>query len=52
MKSHCVKERKQTEFVERSGYQKAKNGRLMYRCTCVSCGIKKHRFVKKIRETK
>ena len=28
MKSYCVKQKKQTECVEPSGYKKAKNGRL------------------------
>ena len=47
MKSYCVKQKKQTECVEPSGYKTAKNGRLMFFCTCVECGIKKTRFVKK-----
>ena len=47
MKSYCVKEKKQTECVEPSGYKTAKNGRLMFWCTCASCGIKKTRFVSK-----
>ena len=46
MKSYCVKEKKQTECVEPSGYMTAKNGRKMFWCTCASCGIKKTRFVK------
>ena len=46
MLSYCVKERKQTERVEPSGYKTAKNGRKMFWCTCASCGIKKYRFVK------
>ena len=46
MKSYCVKEKKQTECVEPSGFQTAKNGRKMFWCTCASCGIKKTRFVK------
>ena len=46
VKSYCVKQKKQTECVEPSGYTKAKNGRLMFICTCAECGIKKIRFVK------
>ena len=46
MKSYCVKEKKQTECVEPSGFQTAKNGRKMWFCHCASCGIKKTRFVK------
>ena len=46
MKSYCVKQKKQTECVEPSGYKKAKNGRLMFFCTCAECGITKTRFVK------
>ena len=30
MKSYCAKENKQMECVEPSGYQTAKNGRLMF----------------------
>ena len=47
MKSYCVKEKTQTECREPSGYKTAKNGRLMFWCTCASCGIKKTRFVSK-----
>ena len=46
MLTYCVKERKQTECAEPSGYKTAKNGRKMFWCTCASCGIKKYRFVK------
>ena len=47
MKSYCVKQKKQTECVEPSGYKKAKNGRLMvFFCTCAECGITKTKFVK------
>ena len=45
MKSYCVKQKKQTECIEPSGYKTAKNGRLMHFCTCAECGIKKTRFV-------
>ena len=47
MKTYCVKEKKQTECVEPSGYKTTKNRRLMFWCTCASCGIKKTRFVSK-----
>ena len=46
MKSYCVKQKKKPECVEPSGYKKAKNGRLMFFCTCAECGIKKTKFVK------
>ena len=46
VKSYCVKQKKQTECVEPSGYTQAKNGRLMFFCTCAECGIKKTKFVK------
>ena len=51
MKSYCVKQRKQTECVEPSGTFTAKNGRLMFFCTCAECGIKKNKIYKKKRET-
>ena len=47
VKSYCVKQKKQTECVEPSGYKTAKNGRLMFWCTCAECGIKKAKFVRK-----
>ena len=50
VKSYCVKQKKQTECVEPSGYKTAKNGRLMFWCTCAECGIKKFKFVR--RETR
>ena len=50
VKSYCVKQRKQTECVEPSGYKKAKNGRFMFFCTCAECGIKKINLLR-IRET-
>ena len=46
MKSYCVKQKKQTECVEPSGYKRAKNGKLMYFCKCAECGIMKFKFVK------
>ena len=46
-RSYCVKQKKQTECVPGSErYVKAKNGRLMLKCTCAECGIVKSRFVK------
>ena len=41
MKSYCVKQKQETECIQPSGYMTAKNGRLMFWCTCVECGIKK-----------
>ena len=46
MISYCVKQKKKTECVDPTGYMTAKNGRLMFWCTCAECGIKKTRFVK------
>ena len=46
MKSYCVKQKKQTECIEPSGYKKAKNGKFMYYCKCAECGIMKYKFVK------
>ena len=46
MKSYCVKQKKQTECIEPSGYKRAKNGKLMYFCKCAECGIMKFKFVK------
>ena len=45
VKSYCVKQKKQTECVEPSDYKQAKNGRLMFFCTCAECGITKTKFV-------
>ena len=47
MKSYCVKQKKVTECVPGSErYEKAKNGRLLMKCKCASCGITKTKFVK------
>ena len=47
MKSYCVKQKKVTECVPGSErYEKAKNGRLMFFCTCAECGITKTKFMK------
>ena len=47
MKTYCVKQRKETECVEPSGYKYTKNGKVkFYFCTCAECGITKTRFVK------
>ena len=46
MRSYCVKQKKVTECVPGSErYEKAKNGRLMLKCTCAECGITKTKFV-------
>ena len=44
MKSYCVKQKRQTECVEPSGYKKAKNGRFMYYYKCAECSIMKYKF--------
>ena len=47
MKSYCVKQKKQTEWVPGSEqYVKTKNGRNAMKCKCAECGITKFRFVK------
>ena len=46
VKSYCVKQGIETECVEPSGYKQAKNGRLMFFCTCAECGTTKTKFVK------
>ena len=47
MKSYCEKEKRITECVPGSErYQRAKNGRLMLKCICISCGKTKSKFVK------
>ena len=45
MRSYCVKERHVTESIN-PRYEKAKNGRMMMKSTCASCGITKSQFVK------
>ena len=45
MRSYCVKERHDTESLN-PRYVKAKNGRMMMKSTCASCGITKSQFVK------
>ena len=47
VKSYCVKQKKQTECVEPSGYKTAKNGTLMFWCTCTESGIRNFKFVKR-----
>ena len=44
MRSYCVKERKVTDSFNPK-YEKAKNGRMMIKSTCASCGITKSQFV-------
>ena len=47
MEIYCVKERKRTPSVPGSErYEKARNGRLMLKAKCTSCGITKNRFVR------
>ena len=47
VKSYCVKQKKQPECVPDSEtIVKAKNGRLMMKCTCAECGITKTKFEK------
>ena len=47
MKIYCVKERKRTPSVPGSErYERARNGRLMLKAKCASCGITKNRFVR------
>ena len=42
MRSYCIKEKKQTDCAPGSErYERAKNGRLMLKCQCLSCGITK-----------
>ena len=46
-KSFCVKEKKQIKCVPGSKQcVKTKNGCLMLKCKCSSCGITKTKFVK------
>ena len=53
VKSYCVKQKKQTECIQGSEkYVKAKNGRLMMKCTCAEYGITKTRFVSGQKKTK
>ena len=47
VKSYCVKQEKKTDCVPESArLVKAKNGRMMMKCTCAECGITKTQFVK------
>ena len=46
MESYCVKQKKVTLCIPGSErYEKAKNGRLLLKCTCSECGITKTKFV-------
>ena len=48
VKSYCVKEKRVTDCVPGSErFVQAKNGRLMMKCKCSSCGITKTQSVKK-----
>ena len=46
MITYCVKEKRPTESLNQR-YELAKNGRLMLKAICASCGITKSKFVKK-----
>ena len=47
VKTYCVKQRKQTECIPGSErLERAKNGRMMLKCTCAECKITKSKFVK------
>ena len=47
MKSYCIKQKKQTECVSGSErFVRAKNGKMMMKCTCAECGITKTKYVK------
>ena len=46
MRSYCVKEKHETESLN-PRYERAKNGRLMLKSTCASCGITKSQFVRR-----
>ena len=47
VKSYCIKEKMVTDCVPDSEtFVKAKNGTLMMKCQCASCGITKTKFVK------
>ena len=51
MRSYCIKEKKQTDCVPSSErYERARNGRLMLKCQCASCGITKTKFIKDTQE--
>ena len=44
---YCLRERKRTPSVPGSErYERARNGRLMLKAKCASCGITKNRFVR------
>ena len=46
MRTYCVKEKRETESLNPQ-YVRTKNGRLMLKSTCASCGITKSKFVKR-----
>jgi len=45
VKSYCVTEKEQTECIEPSGYNQAKNGRWMFYCTCIQSNNIKTKFI-------
>ena len=53
MRSYCVKQRRQTEYVPGSEqYVQARNGRNAMKCKCAECGITKFRFLKEAKKGK
>ena len=47
MKSYCVREKKQTDCVlSNERYETTKNDKIILKCTCVSCGATKTKFIK------
>ena len=47
VKTYCVREKRVTDCIPGSEHTvQTKNGRLMLKCICKSCGITKTRFVK------
>lgn len=43
--TYCIADKRVTPSVEPSGYQRDKNNRLQFYCTCAVCGNKKVRYV-------
>ena len=47
MKSYRVREKKQTDCVlSNERYETNKNNKIILKCTCVSCGATKTKFIK------
>ena len=52
VKSYCVREKRVTDCIPGSEHTvQTKNGRLMLKCICKSCGITKTRFVSDKKKT-